>query len=67
MQFGRNGRRTESGEDHRYSLDMDSHAEDDGVEVFAEHSDEGRIGGLEMVAETGTLVRREAELTRAIE
>ena len=42
---------------------MDRHAEDDGVEVFAEHADEGRIGGLEVMAETGTLVRREAELT----
>ena len=47
---------------HRYPLDVDSHTEDDGVEVFAEHADEGRIGGLEVMTETGTLVGREAEL-----
>ena len=50
------------GEDEGDAFDMDGHAEDDGVEVFAEHADEGRIGGLEMVAETGALVGREAEL-----
>ena len=67
IRFGANRRRAQGGEDEGDAFDMDGHAEDDGVEVFAEHSDEGRIGGLEMVAETGTLVGCEAELTRAIE
>ena len=53
-----------SREDHGDTLDMDRHTEDDGVELLAEHADEGRIGGLEVVAKTGTLVGREAELTR---
>jgi len=43
---------------------MDSHTEDDGVEVFAKHADEGWVGGLEVVAETSALVGRETELTR---
>ena len=43
---------------------MDCHAEDDGVEIFAEHADEGRVGGLKVLTETVTLVGREAELAR---
>ena len=52
--YGRNGRRfllrgiarragPKGGEDEGDAFDMDGNAEDDGVEVFAEHSDEGRI------------------------
>ncbi len=55
---------TEGGEDHGDALDMDSHTKDNGVEVFAEHSDECRVRGLKVMAETGALVGREAELTR---
>ena len=54
----------ESREDHRNAFDMDGHTEDDGVEIFAKHADERRIGRFEMVTETGTLVGRETELPR---
>ncbi len=54
----------ESREDHGDALDMDGHAEDNGVEVFAEHADEGRVCGLEVLPETIFLLCRQLKLTR---
>ena len=43
---------SESRQYHRNTFNMHRHTEDNGVEVFAEHADEGRVRGLEVVAET---------------
>ena len=64
MQFGRNGRRTEHRENHRDAFDMHRHTEDDGVKVFPSHPYSRWIGGLEVLAETCLLLRRQHELPR---
>ena len=42
---------------------MDSHTQDDGVEVFAKHADEGRVGCLKMVTQASLLLFGQTELT----
>ena len=60
-----NGRRhAESREDHGDALDVNRHTENDRVELFAEHADEGWVCGLEVVAKTGFLLFGQTKLTR---
>ena len=65
IQFGRNRKsHPHSGQDHGDAFDVYGHTEDDGVEVFAKHADEGWVCCLEVVAKALTLFGCQLELNR---